>query len=52
VEHTLLTGLLYYNPGRVSLIEAERLTDVPLAQLSEAELRPSEESLHKIMAGL
>jgi len=51
-EHTLLTGLLYYNPGRVSLIEAERLTDVPLAQLSEAELRPSEETLLKIMTGL
>ena len=51
-EDALLTGLLYYNPERASLIGAERLTEVPLAHLPEAELRPPEESLHKIMSGM
>lgn len=51
-ENTLVTGLIYYNPGRVSLVEAECLPEVPLVHLSEAELRPPEESLHRIMAGL
>ena len=46
----LLTGLLYYNPRRASLVESERLTDIALSHLSETELRPSEESLRKIMA--
>ena len=49
-EDTLLTGLLYYNAGRTNLIEVERLTDIPLAHLPEVKLRPSEESLRKIMA--
>jgi 2-oxoglutarate ferredoxin oxidoreductase subunit beta len=48
-ENTLLTGLIYYNPGRVSLVETECLPEVPLVHLSEAELRPSEESLQAIM---
>ena len=51
-KNMLLTGLLYYNPRRASLVESERLTDTALSHLSETELRPSEESLKTIMTNL
>lgn len=51
-EGTLVTGLIYCNPGRASIVETEMLTEVPLVHLSEAEIRPSKEHLYTIMASL
>jgi 2-oxoglutarate ferredoxin oxidoreductase subunit beta len=51
-EGTLVTGLIYCNPGRATIVETEMLTEVPLVHLSEAEIRPSKEYLYAIMAGL
>ncbi len=47
-----ITGLIYVDGSRPNLAEVERLDDVPLARLPEARLRPSKESLAKIMAGM
>ena len=53
-EHTeeFVTGLIYIDSHRESLAEASDLTDTPLAHLPDELLRPSKESLDKIMAGL
>jgi 2-oxoglutarate/2-oxoacid ferredoxin oxidoreductase subunit beta len=47
-----ITGLVYYNQERPTLAEVYRLGDTPLAQLSEAQLRPSPEALAEVMAEL
>lgn len=51
-KQEFITGLIYYDGERESLAEASELTDTPLAHLPHEQLRPSAESLEKIMAGL
>ncbi len=53
-EHTeeFVTGLIYFDPRRESLAEAADLVDTPLAHLPDEMIRPSKESLDKIMARL
>jgi 2-oxoglutarate ferredoxin oxidoreductase subunit beta len=47
-----VTGLLYYDPGRPSLSQSLNLSDTPLCQLSEEDMRPDESSLDEILAHL
>jgi 2-oxoglutarate ferredoxin oxidoreductase subunit beta len=47
-----ITGLIYVDGNRQSLAEHERLGSEPLAHLGQAQLRPSRQSLDKIMAGM
>ena len=47
-----ITGLIYLNEERVSFPEMEKLSDVPLAHLPEAKIRPAKEVLDKLMLGL
>ncbi len=49
-QQHFITGLIYVSSERQNLVEHERLGAVPLARLREAELRPSRESLEKLMA--
>ncbi|HEX9795574.1 MAG TPA: 2-oxoacid:ferredoxin oxidoreductase subunit beta, partial [Anaerolineales bacterium] len=49
-EGYLATGLIYLNTDQESLTEAQNLVDEPLAQLDESRLRPSTESLEKVLA--
>jgi 2-oxoglutarate ferredoxin oxidoreductase subunit beta len=51
-EQQFITGLIYVNDSRANLAEHEHLGDVPLARLPNSSLRPSEDSLHKIMAAM
>lgn len=48
-QNILVTGLIYINDDQPILQEVENLVDTPLAHLSNKELRPSEESLKKLM---
>ena len=50
-QQEFITGLIYYNPNRQNLAEAENLVDTPLSQLSEAQLRPSKEALEGVDGG-
>jgi 2-oxoglutarate ferredoxin oxidoreductase subunit beta len=50
VTQTLVTGLLYLNWDQPPLPEAENLPEEPLASLPEDMLRPSKDSLAKVMA--
>jgi len=45
------TGLLYVNEGRQTLVEHEKLVDVPLVYLANEKLRPSAAALDAINAG-
>lgn len=47
-----VTGLLYYDPNQPSLTQSLDLSDTPLSQLSEDEMRPSSDSLDEILANL
>lgn len=47
-----VTGLIYVDEKRPSLPETERLPQTPLVQLGEDVLRPSRESLQKVMASM
>jgi 2-oxoglutarate ferredoxin oxidoreductase subunit beta len=47
-----ITGLIYLDTSRESLAEHENLGQVPLARLPNEKLRPSKESLQKIMASM
>lgn len=47
----LITGLLYLDQSRPTLPEALHLPELPLALLPEELIRPSRESLDKVMAG-
>ena len=46
-----VTGLLFFNPGIETTDEALGLTDTPLVDLSEEQLRPSAKSLEMINQG-
>jgi 2-oxoglutarate ferredoxin oxidoreductase subunit beta len=48
----LLTGLIHYNDARPSLAEVVELTDMPLSQLRDDQLRPSPRSLENLMSKL
>jgi 2-oxoglutarate ferredoxin oxidoreductase subunit beta len=45
------TGLLYVNEGRQTLIEHEKMVDIPLVHLPNEKLRPSQAALDTINAG-
>ena len=51
-EESILTGLIYYNANRASLIRSENLVELPLAHLVAKDLRPPEDSLRQIMSNL
>ncbi|HEX6816828.1 MAG TPA: 2-oxoacid:ferredoxin oxidoreductase subunit beta [Ktedonobacterales bacterium] len=51
-KQEFLTGLIYIDEGRATLEELERLPKTPLAQLPPEKLRPSRESLAKLMASM
>ncbi|MDX1413190.1 MAG: 2-oxoacid:ferredoxin oxidoreductase subunit beta [Candidatus Promineifilaceae bacterium] len=44
-----ITGLIYFDPSRESLAEASDLPDTPLAHLPDEMIRPSKDSLDKLM---
>ena len=45
----LVTGLIYFNEEQPPLDEVENLVETPLSRLTEAELRPSRESLESVL---
>jgi 2-oxoglutarate ferredoxin oxidoreductase subunit beta len=47
-----ITGLVYINEARPTLVEVQQLAETPLVQLDESRLRPSREALAKAMAAL
>ncbi len=51
-DKEFITGLLYIDESRPSLTQLERLPATPLAQLTETELRPSRETLDRLMSEL
>ena len=51
-QQHFITGLIYVDGSRPSLAEHERLGSLPLAHMGQAQLRPSRQSLDKIMAGM
>lgn len=51
-KQCFITGLIYVDNTRPSLVELEDLGETPLARIPNAKLRPSSESLAKIIAGL
>ncbi|MDO8494322.1 MAG: 2-oxoacid:ferredoxin oxidoreductase subunit beta [Deltaproteobacteria bacterium] len=46
------TGLLYYKQGKKDFNNLLHMSETPLAQLTEKELKPSEQVLHEIMESL
>jgi len=51
-ERMFITGLIYVDQHRQSLAEISRLVDEPLAHLPAEKLRPPQEALARLMAGL
>jgi 2-oxoglutarate ferredoxin oxidoreductase subunit beta len=51
-QKEFITGLIYYQAERPSLAESSRLVETPLAHLADEQLRPSPESLEKLMVSL
>jgi 2-oxoglutarate/2-oxoacid ferredoxin oxidoreductase subunit beta len=51
-KQEFITGLIYINEARGTLHDTARVTGTPLAQLGEDQLRPSRESLAKLMAAM
>jgi 2-oxoglutarate ferredoxin oxidoreductase subunit beta len=51
-KQLFITGLIYVNTERPSLAEHENLNGLPLARMPESRLRPSRESLQKIMSAM
>jgi 2-oxoglutarate ferredoxin oxidoreductase subunit beta len=51
-QQKLLTGIFYIEPETPNFIDTLNLVETPLTQLSEAQLRPSRESLARVMAEL
>jgi 2-oxoglutarate ferredoxin oxidoreductase subunit beta len=47
----LVTGLIYINEEQPPLDQIENIVDTPLSRLQEQDLRPSQESLQKLMQG-
>jgi 2-oxoglutarate ferredoxin oxidoreductase subunit beta len=52
MNQELLTGLLYIDDSRESLIESMHLVDTPLALLPEERVRPSKAALDRVMDAL
>ncbi|NPV68676.1 MAG: 2-oxoacid:ferredoxin oxidoreductase subunit beta [Anaerolineae bacterium] len=52
LRQELLTGLIYYDNSRPTMIDSLQMVDTPLAHLSEAQMRPSREALEQVMASL
>jgi 2-oxoglutarate ferredoxin oxidoreductase subunit beta len=50
-EGKFLTGLIYYNPNRKEFAEELELCDIPLSELTQADLQPSLEQLEQLNAG-
>ena len=44
-----VTGLLYFEEGIPTLDDTENLVDTPLSDLSDDMMRPSKESLNKLL---
>jgi 2-oxoglutarate/2-oxoacid ferredoxin oxidoreductase subunit beta len=51
-QEEFITGLIYYNPDRPSLVETCNMVSTPLAHLTDEQIRPSPESLEALMATL
>jgi len=51
-KHEVLTGLLYVNTGKQTLLEVLNLTDEPLCNLPENKVRPLPEVLEQVMEEL
>ncbi len=51
-QQEFITGLIYYDDERPSLVETSNMVETPLAALDEAQVRPPAEALQSIMAGL
>ena len=51
-QREFITGLIYYDQSRPSLAELSDLTEMPISQLSPAQLRPKAEALDGVMAEL
>jgi 2-oxoglutarate ferredoxin oxidoreductase subunit beta len=51
-DQKLLTGIFYIEPQTPSFNDLLNTVDAPLASLQDAQLRPSREALHKVMASL
>ncbi len=49
-RHEFLTGLFYINQSRETLPQVMKLTDTPLALLSEEKLRPTRAAFDRLMA--
>jgi 2-oxoglutarate ferredoxin oxidoreductase subunit beta len=52
ISKQFITGLIYIADPRPTLPDLAKVPSTPLAHLTEAELRPSREALHKLMADL
>ncbi|GAB4573504.1 MAG: 2-oxoacid:ferredoxin oxidoreductase subunit beta [Anaerolineae bacterium] len=52
LNQELLTGLIYFDANRPSMIDTLRVVDTPLAHLDESRVRPGPDALEKIMAML
>ncbi len=51
-KQELVTGLIYYDNSRPTMIDNLQMVDTPLAHLSEAQMRPGREALERVMASL
>ena len=51
-KQQFITGLLYVNGDRPNLAEVHQLGDTPLAHYQQDKLRPSRESLQKLMSAM
>ena len=51
VEQLFMTGLLYYEEPRATLPDTLQLVQTPLVHLNENQLRPSQDTLNKLMQG-
>ena len=51
-QREFITGLIYYSAERPNLAEASGLTDMPLALLTEEQLRPPVGALDELMSAL
>jgi 2-oxoglutarate/2-oxoacid ferredoxin oxidoreductase subunit beta len=51
-QEEFITGLIYYNADRPSLVETCNMVSTPLAHLTDEQIRPSPESLEALMATL
>ena len=50
-NQVLATGLIYFNADRASLQDSEQMIERPLSELAAEELRPSQDSLQKVLEG-